>query len=316
MRKKILILLLLGCTHFAFAQVQVDSTELIRQSINDSFKYQTGTVSIGFGKAKLNVPKGFKYLDSEQSEKVLTEIWGNPKSEYPSLGMLFPENAGPADDKTFAFNIAFQEMGYVKDDDANSIDYEELLAEMKKSMQEANEERTKNGFPTMDIVGWASKPYYDTQKHALHWAKELKFGGEPINTLNYNIRLLGRKGVLELNAIASINELPQVKQSIDQVIAAVEFETGEKYKDFNPSVDQVAAYTVGGLVAGKVLAKVGFFVLLVKFWKVIAFAFIALGSVLWRFLANKKKPEEIKTENTQVISNTETPTENTEETKS
>jgi uncharacterized membrane-anchored protein len=37
----------------------------------------------------------------------------------------------------------------------------------------------------------------------MYWAKEINFGGDSENTLNYNIRVLGRKGVLLLNFIAA-----------------------------------------------------------------------------------------------------------------
>ena len=42
------------------------------------------------------------------------------------------------------------------------------------------------------------------------------------------------------------------------------------YSEFNPDIDTVAAYGIGGLIAGKVLAKAGVLaaglVLLKKFW--------------------------------------------------
>ncbi len=42
----------------------------------------------------------------------------------------------------------------------------------------------------------------------------------------------------------------------------VAFEEGSRYVDFDPDVDQVAAYGIGALVAGKLAAKAG---LLAKF---------------------------------------------------
>ena len=52
------------------------------------------------------------------------------------------------------------------------------------------------------------------------------------------------------------------------------FAKGQQYTDYNAGIDEVAAYTIGGLVAGKVLAKVGFFAIILKFWKL---GFLALG---------------------------------------
>lgn len=70
-----------------------------------------------------------------------------------------------------------------------------------------------------------------------------------------------------------MNELPAVKQNINQVTNVVTFTEGSKYENFNPDIDEVAAYSIGGLVAGKVV----FFAVLLKFWKVIAIAVVSGG---------------------------------------
>lgn len=79
-------------------------------------------------------------------------------------------------------------MGYVEDDDANSINYDDLL----KTNQEENQQRINEGYSPIQLIGWAAKPFYDNNKKVLHWAKELNFGGDSLNTLNYNLRILGR----------------------------------------------------------------------------------------------------------------------------
>jgi hypothetical protein len=53
----------------------------------------------------------------------------------------------------------------------------------------------------------------------LYWARELKFGEQPVNTLNYNIRVLGRKGVLVLNFIANMDQQAVADTSLDAVRA-------------------------------------------------------------------------------------------------
>lgn len=277
--------LLLSTTFSAIAQEHSYQVEM--DSINNTLTYQRGLISLKNGIAEIQVPEGFKYLDAPQSNYVISSLWGNPDSES-SLGMLFPENMGPMDLDSWAFNIQFDEMGYVEDDDAEEIDYNELLVEMQSESSELNEERMRDGYEPISLVGWAAKPYYDKDKHILHWAKELKFGEEEINTLNYNVRVLGRKGVLVLNAIASIGDLEVVNQNIGKVTDIVRFSDGNAYSDFNPTVDKVAAYSIGGLVAGKVLAKVGFFALLLKFWKVIAVAFVGIGSYILKFFKGRK----------------------------
>jgi len=183
----------------------------------------------------------------------------------------------------------YDEIGYVEDDDADDINYDDLLKQLQKEAEESNAERKKGGYDPITIVGWAAKPFYDKDKKILHWAKEIKFGSAEVNTLNYNIRVLGRKGVLVLNAISSMPDLSMVKADVHKVLDIVQFNDGYKYKDFDPSVDQVAAWTLGGLVAGKVLAKVGFLALLVKFWKLIVLGVAAAGGALWNRIRGKKK---------------------------
>jgi uncharacterized membrane-anchored protein len=45
----------------------------------------------------------------------------------------------------------------------------------------------------------------------------------------------------------------------------VSFAKGPQYTDYNAGLDEVAAYTIGGLAAGTVLAKVGFWPIILKF---------------------------------------------------
>lgn len=241
-------------------------------SVNNTFHYQQGHVVLPGGVGELTVPKGFRYLDSAQAARVMHSLWHNPPQE--SLGMLFPENRGPVSDNNWAYLIQFDPMGHVKDDDADDIKYDELLEEMQKDTEDENPDRLKEGYEAVHLIGWGAPPFYDKNQHTLHWAKVLRFGDGLDETLNYNVRILGRKGVLVFNAIASPKQLPEIKASIPGLLANVSFVKGQQYNDFSAGIDEVAAYGIGGLVAGKVLAKVGFFAIILKFWKV---AILALG---------------------------------------
>ena len=298
MKKHLVALLLLLAAAIAPAIAQrseaYDSVQvkMFLDSIEQSFKWQTGKVALSGGNASIQVPDGLRYLNAEQSEFVLTQLWGNPPGRG-TLGMLFPLDQSPVDDDCFAFDISYEEMGFVKDSDADDIDYTELLTNMQKEAREASAERVKQGYPAIEIVRWAAAPYYDKDKKVLHWAKEIKFGdGEQGNTLNYDVRVLGRKGVLSLNAIGHMDALDKVKPVIPSVIGSISFDEGHRYADFDSKIDNVAAWTIGGLVAGKVLAKAGFFVLILKFLKPLLFVLIAGGGAIWRFITGRRKQEE------------------------
>ncbi|RYF96356.1 MAG: DUF2167 domain-containing protein, partial [Chitinophagaceae bacterium] len=132
----------------------------------------------------------------------------------------------------------------------------------------------------------------DKDKKVLHWAKEYSIPGQESNTLNYDIRILGRKGVLTLQAVSDISQLDSVNNHIGDVLSMVSFSDGNKYAEFDSSTDDVAAWTIGGLVAGKVLAKVGFFAVILKFGKFILLGLAVAGGAIWRFITGRRKKEE------------------------
>ena len=264
-------------------------------SVTATFIYDTGMVTLKDDLAKLVVPEGFKYLNPEGAEIVLTNLWGNPPSQpgYGSLGMLFPKDISPMDDNTYAIDITWSEEGYIDDADAKDIDYDELLETIQEDARLASEQRVEMGYQPVEIVGWASEPFYDVENKKLHWAQEIKFGDDPDHTLNYNIRILGRRGYLNMNVIGGMAVLPDVKANINTILPSVEFNDGHRYVDFDASIDEVAAVGIGGLIAGKVLAKAGILakvgILLAKFWKFIAIGAVALFAGLRKFLRGGKE---------------------------
>ena len=148
----------------------------------------------------------------------------------------------------------------MKDNDAEKINYTKLLKQMKEGTHEASTERVKQGYPAIELVGWATPPRYEKQTHKFYWAKELKFGeNKEENTLNYNLRVLGRRGILVLNAISGMSQFSRIEQATPEILAMVDFNEGNRYADYTPGVDKMAAYGLAALVAGGIAAKAGLF---------------------------------------------------------
>jgi len=261
-------------------------------SAEKAMNYEQGIINISDGVARVTIPKGFKFINEKQSQYILESLWQNPP-DASVLGMIVNDSFHVNSQKSeWVFVITYNSMGYVKDDDADKINYDDLLKDLKKESAESNIERKKLGYETLELMGWASKPYYDKENKVLHWAKELKVEGSEQNTLNYDVRVLGRKGVLSLNAVAGIDQLEEVKKNIPEILKMAKFESGYTYAEFDSGIDDVAAWTIGGLVAGKILAKAGFFVVILKFWKLILLAIAGGGSAIWKFITGRKKKEE------------------------
>jgi uncharacterized membrane-anchored protein len=89
-----------------------------------------------------------------------------------------------------------------------------------------------------------------------------------------------------------MSQLDSVNANKEAILKMVSFNKGNRYEDFDSNVDDVAAWTIGGLVAGKVLAKAGILALILKNIKLVLIAIAALGGGIWRFITGKKKKEE------------------------
>jgi uncharacterized membrane-anchored protein len=303
MKKSILCLMaFLSITTILQAKKGKDSLDIARRaqlhfvdSVESALHWQMNTVSIASGIVNLNLNNNFKFLNSEQSNYVLHDLWGNPPRP-DVLGMIFPASSGPFDDSSYAFVITYDADGYVKDNDADKINYDDMFKDIKAQETQDNKTREKDGYQPIYMMGWAAQPYYDKQNKVLHWARELQFGSDSVHTLNYDVRVLGRKGILSLNAIASMSELALVKANINEVLKIPEFTPGNKYTDFNSSTDKVAEYGIGALVAGGILAKTGFFAVIGKFllaaWKFIMIGLAALWGAIKKFFGSRKKKDD------------------------
>lgn len=297
--KSALWMLLIGCfaVSAAFAEVAAPAAEkgMSAEEFLASLHFKSGKIDLPNGIATLNLPETFSYLDPADSEKVLVDAWGNPPSDA-SLGMIFPAGTSPLDKDAWGVVITYDEDGHVKDNDADSINYNDLLKNMQKGEKEANAERKKQGYSALNLVGWAEKPSYDKATHKLYWAKELAVEGATEHTLNYNVRILGRKGVLVLNAIAGNSQLATVKTEMQKVIALSDFKAGNSYGDFDSGTDKTAEYGIAALVAGGVAAKLGLFgklfALILAFKKVLILAAIGFFAGIKKFFGVGKDKQE------------------------
>ncbi len=218
------------------------------KKFEDSLQWKTGEIALHDGIVKLNIPADFKYLDHKNAVRVL-QAWGNT-NVGETQGMLFPAALSPLNEQAWGVLITYDGDGHIADDDAKKIDYSKLLSEMQAAVKANSEARKEHNEPTVELVGWATAPKYDEATHKMYWAKELRFEGGKENTLNYNIRVLGREGVLNLNAVATMKQLPLIEKETPKILSFVEFTDGNRYADYKAGTHKLADYGITGLVAG------------------------------------------------------------------
>ena len=256
-----------------------------------SLKQKTGSVTLPSGIATLKLNDEFYYLDPADTERLLTDGWGNPPG-LKTLGMIVPKAVSPLSERGWGVIVSYKNDGHISDEDAAKIDYADLLKQMQEEDEAENKERQKQGYAGLHLLGWAEPPRYDDTTHKMYWARELKADDADQTTLNYSIRVLGREGVLELNAVAAMADLPTIKQELPKVLAFTNFTEGNLYTDFNPKTDKLATYGLAALVAGGIAAKAGLFakigIFLLAAKKFLVVGVVALFAVI-RKLFNRNK---------------------------
>jgi uncharacterized membrane-anchored protein len=297
--KRFLLCCLLGLASAASAQQESSPTPDAGAPVPEEtfqppeLKYQTGDILLPNKVATLHLEQNYRYLAPEETEKLLV-AWGNPPGAE-TWGAVVPANVDPFEETGWAVIVTYLDDGHVDDADAKKIDYADLLEDMKEGTSADNKERTSQGYEPVELLGWAEPPHYDDMARKLYWAKELKFGSSEVHSLNYDVRVLGREGVLSMNAVAGMPQLASIERDMKDLLRVATFNEGHRYEDYNKSTDRMAAYGLGALVAGGLAAKAGLFAklgaLLLAFKKFIILGLAALGGAIAKLFRRGKAAE-------------------------
>src|SRR5688572_1830047 len=176
---------------------------------------RSGTAKVG-NVAEVKLGEDWLWLAGADGQNFLADI-GNQRSPEV-LGVAIPPDF--ADGGTFAV-YTYDDEGHVHDDE--QPDYDALLADMKASAVEQSKEMKKAGLGGVKLLGWAEPPHYDKAQHKLYWAERLRFDHADGDTLNYNVRVLGRTGYLVVRGVGDIAQLEQVAEHNKTLLEATEF---------------------------------------------------------------------------------------------
>ena len=242
------------------------------------------------GVAQIKIPQGYAFAGKAGAQAVLQMTQNIPNGE--EVGVLIPTS----ESSTWFMMFRYEETGYVKDDEKDSLDADGMLKNIKEGTEEANQQRRSKGWPAFHVVGWEHTPYYDPLTHNLTWAIRGK-GDDPqdAGSVNHSIRLLGRQGVIKVNLVADPGQYASTISEFNTLISGFSYVQGSRYSDFRAG-DKVAKYGLAALIAGgtgAVLLKTG---LLAKFWKLIVVGIAALIGFLKKIFGSIFGSKETKIE--------------------
>ncbi|ANC50449.1 hypothetical protein CP97_14763 [Aurantiacibacter atlanticus] len=264
----------------------------------DALSPQSGAIVLTEAQAQIGLSDDYSFYGPEDARTILVEIWENPPSQAENaLGIVMPAGDDPRQQSWGAI-ITWEPIGWVDSDDARNTDYAGLMVQMQSAARALNAQRRAEGYPEVQVLGWAQEPRYDSVAHTVSWARELHFFDDEPNALHYDMRLLGRRGVLSMNIVGTMDQLAQIRAGAADLAGRTEFDSGARYEDFEAGRDDVAAYGVAGVVAtgvGVAVAKnVGAMALLGKLLQPLGIALLVLGTAMLtplRRLFSRKKPD-------------------------
>jgi len=259
------------------------------QAANAAMKTGPADVPVA-GQATLHLPDGYGYIPPAEAKRLL-QAMGNTIDDSVH-GLVVPTTDGKAN---WFVVVSYINAGYIKDDDAKEWNADELLDGIKTGTEQANEMRKSRGIPEMEIIGWVEKPQYEAATHRLVWSVSSRDRGSQERGdegINYNTLALGREGYISMNLVTDLAAVEQLKPTAKTLLAALDFDQGKRYADFDPSTDKVAEYGLAALVAGVAAKKLGMFALIAaffaKFAKVIGIAALAGGAAVFKIFKRKK----------------------------
>ena len=235
------------------------------------------TVDLGIDLAQVELGEQYAFAGAADT-KMIMEAMGNP-SDDSEVGLIIPKS----EESNWFVVFEHAPIGYIRDDDKDSLDADAILESIKSGTEAANEIRKEQGFSELSIVGWYEKPHYDEESHNLVWAVLAESGDQEGQTVNYNIRLLGRTGYMSVVLVTDPETLDTIKPELDGIIENFSYKVDQDYAAFIEG-DKVAEYGLTALVAGgagAAAAKAGLFKTLSKFGKYIFMAVVGVFVLLW-----------------------------------
>ena len=239
-----------------------------------TINYINGPATADIGDmATIKVPEGWRFVPKE-SMKEFDESSQNLYSE-DELGCLLAPSGSTGG--LWAF-FQFEDVGYIKDAASEKLDADAMWKTMKENDQEANEVRREKGYPTSTMGSWKIPPQYNPQNQRLEWAYSFSISGNGGETINYNTRILGRKGVMRVTVVP-MGSLDDSLPVFSDCLAGYDFKDGNRYAQFVDG-DKLAKVGLAALVVGGVGAAALSTGLLAKLWKLIVLAVVGIASAI------------------------------------
>jgi uncharacterized membrane-anchored protein len=270
------------CLSTASLPARGDSRE---DPIFASLGWLVGPERVDLGEfAELALPGNFGFIGASGAQKMM-ELAHSPTSGN-EMGLVLSLG------ESWLVLFQFNKSGYVRDDDKDKMDPDQMLKAIRMRNEEDNRFRQKRGWPVLNAMTWQMPPRYNELSHNLVWATRGESEGRTV--VDYNMRVLGRSGAMKVTLLVRPEDLEAALPSFNALLAQFSYKKGHRYAEFRTG-DPVAKYGLTALVTGDVTAVATNSGLLAKFgnptpWFGILVVAGVMGMVLRSFGGRKQEP--------------------------
>jgi uncharacterized membrane-anchored protein len=215
-----------------------------RETFMNSLSWIRGGQTGSMGpRAEIDIPAGYVFAGPQDTRRLMSAL-GNLVSNR-ELGVVAPESF--LTEPAWFVVFEFDDIGYVENADEEELDADAILENQIETNDAANERKRAQGLDEIEVLGWEIQPRYDPVTKNLEWALRLRSNGEDF--VNVDIRLLGRKGVMQATIVADLQGLSSTVAEVKRVLDGYRFKTGETYGEYRAG-DKVWKYGLTGLIVG------------------------------------------------------------------
>ncbi len=233
------------------AQVQTPPDTPVQQNEKEAYaallaQGVRGPVEVRLAdRATLWLPANRVYLDGQQARNVFGAA---PGWDNATQGVVLPTSSRP----DWMAYVSLVDDGYVRDEDAQSMDPAAILGTFKAKVAADNSARARQGLAPLEVAGWMEAPRYDAKHRLSSCLRATLLGSQSPSDrfVNCSSFALGGQGAFKVIVSGEEASAPRFRGEASALAGAIAYDKGKGYEDVDAATVKKALYGLVALMGG------------------------------------------------------------------
>ncbi len=267
MKIQLVIPLVLSTISLCFSQTKEELNQKV-DSIEKTLHYQKSGEVILEGIGTIKIPKGYKYLEKEDAERVLVALWENKRYPDMTLGMLVRDDQKVMDENMFATNIEYKKSGLINKFELENENFNRLLKQLNNRIKEL-----KIGKDSLLLEKWTEFPKFNATTNIYNYA--LQFYIKQLSYRFYNSYsiFLSNEGAMIFTTISSLENNMITDRNI--IESSLHMNPNINYSTVEKVTDTVMNNSIFNIMKSRLINRKG---LVEKMWKNKSYNCVTVGA--------------------------------------